>query len=129
MRLRVCRHLCDLRAQGCTRRTTQRTALHHYREGKGSVCTYDYFPALVAVHPSFSCTLIGEARQDDVHEQQTAALRHASLFTRAQVHHSAFQLGSYKKSMSTNSTGKSSPQNFDFVLFRASAACSAVCAQ
>lgn len=131
MRLRDCRHLCDLRAQGCTRRTTQRTTLHHYWRGKGSVCIYDYFTALVAVPPCFPCTLIGETRQDDVHEQQTAALRHASLFTRAQVHHPAFQLGSYKKSLSTNSTGKSSPKNFDFVLFfvpRLHVALNAVCA-
>lgn len=71
------------------------------------VRTYDCFSSSCSrFAPFFPCTLIGGARQDDVHEQQTAALRHASLFTRAQVHHPAFQLGSYKESLSTNSTGK-----------------------
>lgn len=74
--------------------------LHHYGTGKGSFCIDDCFPLF------FLCTLIGEARQDDVHEQQTAALRNASLLIRAQVHHPALQLGSYQKSLSTNSTGK-----------------------
>lgn len=83
--------------------------LHHYWIGKEPLRIHDCFSALVAVSPFFLCTLIGEARQDDVHEQQTAALRHASFFTRAQVHHSALQLGSYKESLSTNSTGKLFP--------------------
>lgn len=74
--------------------------LHHYGTGKGSFCIDDCFSLF------FLCTLIGEARQDDVHEQQTAALRNASLLIRAQVHHPALQLGSYQKSLSTNSTGK-----------------------
>lgn len=94
--------------------------LHHYGTGKGSFCIDDCFSLF------FPCTLIGEARQDDVHEQQTAALRNASLLIRAQVHHPALQLGSYQKSLSTNSAGKLFlRKNFSLFFFpRDWAACS-----
>lgn len=92
-----------------------RAAAHHYRDSvSDSGFFFIFFPPpccfylflFFIISFFILCTLTG-AHQDDVHEQQTGALRHAPLPARAQVHHPALQLRGDPESLPADSTGKS----------------------